>query len=285
MPDIAILPPIDETPAPLPGVFVSDFFTQPLGYAVRRTRGTQDWLITFTTAGQGRYQMHGEVVRCQAGDVVLLQPHTLHDYATAGTEAAGVPVPWEFYWAHFIPRSSWLGWLALPVVQPGLHFYSVRDVATRQRIEAALCRMVKESAAKGPYQEELAQNALEEALILIAQEISAGAQRTVDERIDAIQKYLELHYNQPISLSTLAGLVKLSPWRLSHLYKAMTGRTIVEDLSRLRLRQAARLLAFTSRKIEEIAADVGYQSPYHFSKVFKKYYGISPSNYRENVNG
>lgn len=266
----------EQTPAPNPGVLVSDIFSQNFGYVVRRARGTRDWLILFTLAGLGRYQQGERVVFCQAGDITLLPPGRAHHYETASRDK-----PWRFIWAHFIPRPTWIPWLELPGLSDGLGFYSVRQAEARGRIEAALGRMVVEGQRKDNFQEDLAQNALEEALLLVRREIASLKLTYSDERVDAVQKYLEQHYNQPLSLPDLAKMVWLSPWHLSHLFKEKTGQTVSECLVQLRMRQAARLLSFTSRTVEEIARDVGFESPFYFSRLFKRYYGISPLPYRK----
>jgi AraC family transcriptional regulator, arabinose operon regulatory protein len=275
MPVIANPSQFEDTPAPEPGILVSAFFSQPYGYAVRREYGTRDWLATFTYGGRGQYRYGGSAYTCQPNDLVLLAPNTLHDYATTSQDA-----PWQFYWVHFIPRPNWIVWLSLPEAHPGVRVYTIQEHETTLKVVNAFHRMVTYSAAKGPYQDELAQNALEEALLLIARERSFQFPSSHDPRVDTVQKYLEQHYNQAISLPLLANLVSLSPWRLSHLYKEVTGQTVMEHLTRLRLRQAARLLEFTSRQVEEIAGDVGFESPFHFSRMFKRYYGVSPTQFR-----
>ena len=266
----------EDTPAPMAGVLLANYFESLPGYATRRAAGTRDWLVTYTVGGAGRYRLHGVEVLAQSGDVVLLSPGTPHDNATGGEGEA-----WQFYWAHFIPRASWLAWLKLPEVRPGLAFFTISNAQAHQRIVSAFERVVREGAERHPYQEDLAQNALEEVIILIAQQQHRRVERFVDTRAGQIQEYLEQHYTRSLGLKEIAALVSLSPWRVSHLYKSQTGQTITETLTQLRLRQAARLLAYTSRTVAEIAVDVGFESVYYFSRVFKKVYGFSPLAFRK----
>jgi len=49
---------------------------------------------------------------------------------------------------------------------------------------------------------------------------------------------------------------------------------------RLKLNKAASLLLTSSRPVHEVAAQVGFEDPYHFSRNFKKFHGLSPRNYR-----
>jgi AraC family transcriptional regulator, arabinose operon regulatory protein len=267
-----------ETPAPPPGVLLVDYFESRPGYATRRAAGTRDWLISLTVGGAGRYRLDGMEVIARAGMVVLLAPGTPHDYATFGEQE-----PWQFYWAHFLPRAGWMAWLKFPQVRPGLAAITISSAEVLQQMVSAFQRVLRENAVRRPFQEDLAQNALEEVIIRLAQQQYRPAERFVDPRAGQIQAYLEQHYSHPLSLGEIAQHVSLSPWRVSHLYRNQTGHTITEALTQLRLHQAARLLAYTSRTMLEIATDIGFESAYYFSRAFKKVYGISPLAYRKKM--
>jgi AraC family transcriptional regulator of arabinose operon len=77
---------IRELPPPPPGVLIADCAVEPQGYHIRRPHGARNWLITYTTAGAGRYGHAAGAHRCLAGEVVLLAPGTPHDYATAESD-------------------------------------------------------------------------------------------------------------------------------------------------------------------------------------------------------
>ncbi|MFN8493671.1 MAG: helix-turn-helix domain-containing protein [Caldilineaceae bacterium] len=263
------------TPAPPPGVVVADLFGASYGYHVRRPHGTRDWLLTFTLDGEGCYQLADQTYHCQVGDIFILAPGTPHDYATASPAA-----PWTFYWAHFIPRSSWLEWLQLPALGPGLLSQTIDDARLRQRIEQAFARLLHDSRGIGAWQAELSANALEEILLLVAQQ-QAQTARSLDTRIETILLHVHHCFAEPINIGALAQRVALSPSRLAHLFKTQMGISLMEMVISLRLRQAARLLEFTSLTVGEIARQVGFQSPFYFSRQFKRYYGRSPSAYRQ----
>ncbi|MBN2617749.1 MAG: helix-turn-helix transcriptional regulator [Spirochaetales bacterium] len=83
------------------------------------------------------------------------------------------------------------------------------------------------------------------------------------------------------SLPQLANLSGLSSSRFSFLYKYFFGTSPKEDLLNERFNIAKHYLASSSQPISAIAATVGYDDIYQFSKQFKKHTGISPSKYRE----
>jgi AraC family transcriptional regulator of arabinose operon len=266
------------TPAPPPGILVSNHFSASFGYHVRRPHGTRDWVITYTLAGEGCYRLAGQAHLCRAGDVVLLEPGTPHDYATA-TPAQ----PWEFYWAHFTPRPHWVHWLRLPALAPGLLTLPIQDAGLRCRIEQGFLRLFRDSQGIGAWQEDLAANALEEILIIVAQQHEKTKSRSLDPRVEAVLLLLNQRFRERLTIGGLAHTVALSSSRLAHLFKAQVGVSIMETVLNLRLRQAARLLEFTSLTVAEIARDVGFQSSFYFSRQFKVYYGRSPSAYRAKV--
>ncbi|MCB2359182.1 helix-turn-helix transcriptional regulator [Clostridium estertheticum] len=69
----------------------------------------------------------------------------------------------------------------------------------------------------------------------------------------------------------------LSPAYISKLFKESTGTSPINYLIKLRLSNAKHSLEIGDQSIKKIALSVGYPDMYHFSKLFKKYYGYPPS--------
>jgi AraC-like DNA-binding protein len=102
------------------------------------------------------------------------------------------------------------------------------------------------------------------------------ANRKVNEALD----YIARHYTETVRLKDLADHVGLSTYRLSHLMKEATGRTVLQHVHRLRIQQAQRLLEQTSRSCADIAYAVGFGDQSYFIKQFRKLTGIPPLRYR-----
>ena len=261
----------NDTPAPPPGILVADHFVQPFGYFALRPQGTRDWLITFTRAGEGRYRLADAEFICHAGDVMILQAGAPHDYATAANAE-----PWDFFWAHFTLRPDWAQWLQLREVAPGLRHQPIREAARHARIERAFLRLLADCQGVGAWQGGLTANALEEILILTSQQNAQSSARASDPRVEAALAYVNQHFRDEITVEQLADKLALSPSRLAHLFKQETGEPIMQMVLRLRLRQAARLLEFTTLPVGEVAREVGFQSPFYFSRQFSNHFGRSP---------
>ena len=100
--------------------------------------------------------------------------------------------------------------------------------------------------------------------------------------VDKMVNYFEDHYSEKISLDQIAENMYLSPFYISKIFKSETGDTPIRHLINIRLEKAKGLLeSGNTGNIQEVAASVGYDDAYHFSKLFKKRYGISPSQARK----
>lgn len=111
--------------------------------------------------------------------------------------------------------------------------------------------------------------------------VSASQAALRSEAIGQAKKYLAEHFCDPVSLEDVARQVHLSPFYFSRLFKEKEGVNFVEYLTRLRLEEAKRLLARTNDTVAAVAARVGYAEANYFSRIFRRYFGVSPSEYRE----
>lgn len=104
-----------------------------------------------------------------------------------------------------------------------------------------------------------------------------------DARIVKIVHYIENEYMKDISVNDLADRMSVSRAWLSRRFKEMTGKTIKEYVTDLRISHAKIALAQTSRPIVDIAMDCGYHSPMFFSRVFKQNTGYTPTQWRDRL--
>ncbi len=103
------------------------------------------------------------------------------------------------------------------------------------------------------------------------------SQRRQQQIVNYTVYYLENHYKEEITLEKLAQDQFLSPTYLSKIFKEATGVSPINYLIEIRLKRAKDMLKNDNLTIKEVASAVGYQDAYHFSKSFKKLYGVSPS--------
>lgn len=101
--------------------------------------------------------------------------------------------------------------------------------------------------------------------------------RTVIEQAD---QYMMEHMAEKITLSEIARHVNLSEYYFSRLYKSVTGKNYSDKLLDYRIERAKTLIRGKEYTVREIAELVGYPDPNYLSKVFKKYTGVTISDYK-----
>ncbi|GGA49970.1 response regulator [Paenibacillus physcomitrellae] len=100
--------------------------------------------------------------------------------------------------------------------------------------------------------------------------------------VEKTKAYIEQNYAQKgLTIHEVAKKNHVSPNYLSYLFKKNTGYNLWEYVIKLRMEESRQLILHTDMRRYEIAEKVGYESPEHFSKIFKKYYGISPSEMKK----
>ncbi|MZQ85550.1 helix-turn-helix domain-containing protein [Paenibacillus sp. 5J-6] len=96
-----------------------------------------------------------------------------------------------------------------------------------------------------------------------------------------VMDYIQEHLSEEIYLDVLADKLKMSSGYLSSYFKAKTGKNIVDYINETRIAKASDLLADSRIKIHDAAKAVGYQNITSFNRMFKKYTGVTPSEYRK----
>jgi len=98
--------------------------------------------------------------------------------------------------------------------------------------------------------------------------------------VRTVVDYLHAHFTSDFTLEDIAAIVHYSPYHLIRIFKAETGTTPFEYLVDLKIAKAKELLKTTSKNITEICFTCGFNNRSHFSAVFKRKVGVSPSRYR-----
>lgn len=113
---------------------------------------------------------------------------------------------------------------------------------------------------------------------LYAQEKSGN---DLSEKIYQITSYIHSHYQEELSLDYLAGRFYISTYYLSHQFHKVTGYTLVQYIQLTRIRNSQYSLLNSDKKITEIAELCGFTSFSQFNRVFRKFSGKSPSEFRK----
>ncbi len=95
------------------------------------------------------------------------------------------------------------------------------------------------------------------------------------------QNYIENNFCTITGISVVAKACSITTRYMSRLFKKYNNITPREYVMRLKLNKAASILLTTSNTIYEVGTMVGYTDPYHFSRNFKQFHGLSPQHFRD----
>lgn len=100
-------------------------------------------------------------------------------------------------------------------------------------------------------------------------------------RILKVKEYINKHYTEEIRLADMADLVGMSTTSFSRFFKLRSGKTLSDYVVEMRLGVAARQLVDTTNSVSEICYGCGFNTLSNFNRLFRKYKGCSPTEFRE----
>ncbi len=101
--------------------------------------------------------------------------------------------------------------------------------------------------------------------------------------VDLVLQMIERDLTESLSVAQMAKAAGVSPSRLVQLFREQTGLTPADCRMRLRLEEARRRLLNTAVTVTTVAIDLGFSSNQHFAGKFRKYFGLSPSDFRKGL--
>ena len=128
-----------------------------------------------------------------------------------------------------------------------------------------------------------------DARLLLKEAIAASSGKFIGKQLEMhkgynenfmrLLEYVEENYTKKLNLKTLSEQFFLNVSYCSELFKKVTGMNFSDYLTRLRMEKAAKLLSTGKYKVREVAEMTGYSDAFYFSKVLKKYFGVTPARF------
>jgi len=212
--------------------------------------------LTIVKSGTLSYMVNGEHVLMQKGDIILLPP---------GTRRSREALAQSVHYFSFNFRTDEP--IKLPSLMKGVatqEIYAIFNVFTPHHLSDE--RRSKEKAAN-------IVGYILEVLTDINQRASQNPH--VQKAID----YISNHISEPITLSHIASFLNLSREYIASLFKKETGMTVSQYVNEQKLLRACDLLRDSPLNLTEISASLGYNDYSYFSHIFKKRFGVPPSQF------
>ncbi len=242
--------------------------------------------MAFVMSGEGRYRVDGETYSISEGDLLIFNPGVKHQALYCPD--AEVPAT-EFFVGFSDIQFQGIPANTMPLPGGSVLFRTKGEL--RRRIHRICVSMLEEKAVYRQGRYFMMKAYLMQLILLVVREQCTPVEKangcsfeSVNKKylVEQIISYFEEHYSERISLDRIAENMYLSPFYISKIFKSETGETPIRHLIDIRLENAMELLEDGwDGSIQEVAARVGYDDAYHFSKLFKKRYGISPSQARK----
>lgn len=243
-----------------------------------RKKGLPASILILCVDGEGWFRINdGPTQKLIANEALFIPADAPHVYGSS--EHA----PWSIHWIHLAGLESH-GYATQ--IQKGKFKLRVDDESSKRAVQ--LFRQCYDILAEGfvlnrlIYAAKISHNLLGE-LFFNNPAFSAYQRSNRLHSIEPTLNYLRQNIADRFSLTEMAQHANLSVPHFSRLFKEQTGYAPVDYFIHLKLQKASSLLNLTDMPVREIAASVGYNDPYYFSRLFKKVIGKSPTAARNQL--
>jgi len=246
------------------------YYPRARGHAMERHEH-HDHLLLYCVDGAGDLQVEGRPHRVAKGDLVLLPRDCVHAYQADDQE------PWSVFWVHFDGSLSdaFIQNFGYSFEKPTLSLGILPRVV--DDFETMLA--VRQSGFSQKIYIHVA-NHLRRLLTYIAIQVARTGPSGDLLNLDEIHGQMMHHLHGHLDLDQLAAHVNLSRYYFAKRYKAVTGRSPIQQFIRFKMEHARYLLDTTTKPVNLIARELAYDDAYYFSRLFKKVIGLSPREYR-----
>jgi len=230
----------------------------------------QCYKLYFLVGGAGRLKTRTESVRLSAGYGFFIPGDQLIEQSC--------PERMAVHWIHFVPSSLYLAHQLAHV--SGVHRWKLDELASWQAIYVDIGRMA--DLPPRWYQYRL-QAMLLDLTGRVLQLYDFRHMATVDAVFEQLQpaiSYMEENLTRNPKLEEIAAVVHLAPNYFHSKFKRTFAMTPLAYMMRRRLDVARQLLLSTDMTVKQVAHRAGFESQFYLSRVFKREYGVSPSEFR-----
>lgn len=237
------------------------------------------YLLHTVLSGKGTFTLQGQSYVCREGDTFAILPGEMFTYQADERD------PWHYVWVAYIGRGAAAITASVGLTPENAVVSGSLNANTRN------CYYRLHDCFLSAAPPELANLEAEGWVRLLLREFGearrAEAGRpprpedpTTERLIKQAKQYMMLQFMHPISIDHLAGMLGYHRAHLTKLFKQKTGLSPMQFLQQIRMERAEQLLA-TTMTVEAVASAVGFGDALYFSRKFRKWRGLSPTEHRQ----
>ncbi len=251
----------------------------------------QEYEIYIFHKGSCRYLIHNNIYDLEPGDIIVMNGMTLHKpNVDPNSEYIRSVVHFSPHWI----KSVLIEMNSMYLLEPfqKLHHCLIRSSDKKQlkKLEDLLIQLAEVKRTVNSYDKyEITELkvVLLHVLIVVHRLCQVSSMKLMNKKGDKaehaenIAEYVQSNYMKKLTLQAIANDLNLSKSYVAHVFKEMTGFTVMEYVMGCRLTQVKYLLEMeTGKKLKDIAYETGFESVSHFSRYFREKVGVTAKNYR-----
>lgn len=214
------------------------------------------WDLTFVQKGSMTYRCNGTEVTLQAGDAILLPEGSLRERICTGGGADFVSINFHFY----------------PHTEPDLPWY----------LPGAITPDLQRLAAAYPQPFLLPADYSRERLacltnFILFELMNRQKRRSGNPHVSLMLQMIRDHITESLTLSELAAAAHITKEYAAQIFKKETGSTVTDYIHEQKMQMASEMIRKNDMALPEIAESLGFSNYSYFSRLFKRYFGVSPS--------
>lgn len=232
--------------------------------------------LFFCVSGSGRFLIQDMTLNVRANDLIVINANVDH------TEQSVTDDPLEY---------TVVGVAGLEFQHEGAYGYAAMDFGpVRESILFLLKTLISEVNTRGEHYMGICHHVLATLLLQLERlsdvrvsGVDEAAARPINKNAAWVRQYIDEHYAEDLTLTSLAELVRMNKYSLGHLFRKEYGTSPINYLAERRIREGKYLLEHSDHSISQIADILNFSSLSYFSQRFRHMEGISPKEFRERL--
>ena len=256
-----------------------DFYVNSCGYYSKiergcntnRPQGRKDYQLICVVEGKLYTEINGKTESHLPGDVIIYYPGEPQIYYSYGKDLV------SYYWIHFDGKNVEKLFKTLGIRGKR----KINAPPNKEDIEI-IYRMTEEINRNLPGNAVMLEGLFYQLCTDISRRNSETS-KSLDgySQLASAIKSMEHKPGAQYTIDDYARMCKMSRYHFMHIFKSVTGKSPIQYRNELRITRSATLLVQTDMNIKDISEYNGFEDSLYFSRCFRRYYGVSPSEYRK----
>jgi AraC family transcriptional regulator, arabinose operon regulatory protein len=248
-------------------------FNQAKYHFVERRHGVKEYILIVCLAGSGNCRLGSQDWHLEEGHAIVLPPDVYHRYESDQER------PWTIFWVHFAGSAApaYLEAIGVTISEPR---FWIGDLAVVTDAFEETYRYV----LSGYSDKDLFALSTSFARLLglcrIHQKSALPRRRMAEDRVLQAIRYMRENVRCPLSLGDCARCAGWSSAHFSMAFRRQTNLSPIQFFTRLKMSLACELLKTTDLSMKEVAASIGLNDQFYFSRLFHRHLRMSPTAYR-----